>query len=156
MLMTVEKVLHLKAVPLFASLPSEELAGLAEIAEEQSFPAEAVIFKENDRGDELYVLVSGRVRVYRTMDSTEQTIAILGPRECFGEMAVLDDEPRSASIATLEDSVTLKIRREDFLELVIDRPQFAFEIFKVLTRRLRMKSIEAENIPVFETAQHYI
>lgn len=156
MLITVEKVLHLKAVPLFASLPSEELAGLAEIAEEQSFPSSVVIFRENDPGDELYVLVSGRVRVYRTVEDREYPIAILGARECFGEMAILDEEPRSASIATLEDSVVLKIRREDFLELVIDRPQFAFEIFKVLTRRLRMKSIEAENIPVFETAQHYV
>lgn len=156
MLITVEKVLFLKAVPLFASLPSEELAGLAEIAEEQSFPASTVIFRENDPGDGLYVLISGRVRVFRTVDEREYNIAILGARECFGEMAVLDEEPRSASIEAQEDCVALKIRREEFLELVIDRPQFAFEIFKVLTRRLRMKSIEAENIPVFETAQHYV
>lgn len=156
MLTTVEKVLYLKSVSLFASLPSEELAGLAEIAEEQRFPAGTIIFRENEPGEELYALVGGRVRVFRTVGEKQHTIAILAERECFGEMAILDEEPRSASIEALEDCIVLKIRREDFLELVIDRPQFAFEIFKVLTRRLRMKSIEAENIPVFETAQHYV
>jgi CRP-like cAMP-binding protein len=133
MISTVEKVLFLKSIDLFGTLPSEELAQIAEIAEEQPMSAGDLVFAEGEPGDALFLIVEGTVKVHRG----ERELTRLGLRDVFGEMAVLDSEPRSASVTALEDSVVLKIDRDDFRDILVERPQIAMGVIKVLTRRLR-------------------
>jgi CRP-like cAMP-binding protein len=133
---TVEKVLFLKSIDLFRALPSEELAQIAEIAEEQPMSAGDLVFAEGEPGDALYLIVEGKVKVQKG----DKELARLQIRDVFGEMAVLDSEPRSASVTALEDSVVLKIGRDDFRDILSERPEIAMGVMKVLTRRLRETS----------------
>lgn len=151
MLLTVERVLFLKSAPLFAALESEELAAIADIALEHEYQPGEIIFEENQLPGHLYVIVRGKVEVFRRVDSSERPVAILGEKECFGEMAILDDERRSASVKALEPTLVLKIDRDSFRELINERPQISFAIFKILCTRLRHKNMEADNLPGLES-----
>jgi CRP/FNR family cyclic AMP-dependent transcriptional regulator len=133
MLSTVEKVLFLKSVDLFSQIPGEDLAQVALISTEETRDAGDEIFAEGEAGDALYLVLDGKVRVHRQ----ERVLAELGERECFGEMAILDAAPRSASVTALEDCVLLKISREDFQEIMSEKPEIALGIIQVLSRRLR-------------------
>ena len=133
MLTTVEKVLFLKSIDLFSQIPGEDLAQVALIATEEAREANEDIFIEGDLGDALYLVLEGKVRVHRQ----DRTIAELGERECFGEIAILDASPRSATVTALSDVSLLKIAREDFEELLQEKHAIAQGVIRVLTRRLR-------------------
>lgn len=133
MLSTVEKVLFLKSIDLFSAIPGEDLAQVALIAGEESRDPGEEIFGEGESGDALYLVLDGKVRVHKG----EKTIAELGERECFGEMAILDASPRSATVTTLSDVSLLKIAREDFQEILSEKPEIAQGIIHVLIKRLR-------------------
>jgi CRP-like cAMP-binding protein len=154
-MLTVEKVLFLKSAPLFAALDSEELAALADITLEVDFAANEVIFEQGQPAHHLYVLARGKVEVFYRVDSQEFPVAHLGEKECFGEMAIMDDAPRSASVRALEPASVLKIDRESFHELILERPQIAFAIFKILSARLRAKNLETEHVGAFDAARHF-
>ncbi len=155
MLLTVEKVLYLKAAPLFAELEGEELAAIADIAFEQEYQPSEIVFEANQPAHHLYLIARGKVEVFLKVDSTERPLAVLGEKECFGEMAILDDEPRSASIRAVEPTLVLKIDRESFRELINERPQISFAIIKILGDRLRHKNMEADNLPALDTRRHF-
>jgi len=155
MLLTVEKVLFLKSAPLFAGLDSEELAALADIALEKEYQPGDLVFEEGHPAHHLYILVHGKVEVFHRVDSTEHPIAFLEEKECFGEMAILDAEPRSASVRAVDPTVVLKIGRDSFYELIHDRPQISFAIFRILSSRLRHKNLEAESTATLDSARHY-
>ncbi|RMG16906.1 MAG: cyclic nucleotide-binding domain-containing protein [Deltaproteobacteria bacterium] len=133
MLTTVEKVLFLKSIELFEQIPGEDLAQIALITEELTLDAGEVVFEEGEMGDALFLLIEGRVSVRRG----DRVIAELGPGECFGEMAILDSSPRSATVAALEEASCLKIEREDFYDIMAEKPEIAQGVIKVLMRRLR-------------------
>lgn len=133
MLTTVEKVLFLKSIDLFSQIPGEDLAQVALITSEESAAAGEDIFAEGGAGDALFLVLEGRVRVHRQ----DKTIAELGERECFGEMAILDASPRSATVTAVDEVALLKIARDDFEELLQEKQAIAQGIIKVLTRRLR-------------------
>jgi len=133
MITTVEKVLFLKSVDLFRALPGEELAQIAEIAEEQPFAAGEQVFAEGEPGDALYLVLEGAVKVHQS----QRQLAHLGVRDVFGEMAIVDSEPRSASVTAVQDAVLLKIARDDFRDILLERPEIGMGIIKVLSRRLR-------------------
>ncbi len=154
MLLTVEKVLFLKSAAVFAGIEGEELAALAEITLEHEYAPGDVIFEEGKPAHHLYVVVNGRVEVFRTVNDRERPLAVLGPRECFGEMAILDEAPRSASIRAIEPTTVLKIDRESFRELILERPQIAFAIFKILSGRLRTQNIEADSLPAYDVSRN--
>jgi hypothetical protein len=155
MLLTVEKVLLLKSAHLFAGLESEELAALAEITPEKEFAAGEIIFEEGQPGVFLYILIHGKVEVFHRTNSDEYSIATLGEKECFGEMAILNDEPRSASVRALEPTQVLKLDRNSFRELITERPEISFAIFKILSDRLKQKNLESEQASALDTARHY-
>lgn len=133
MITALEKVLFLKSVDLFRSLLGEELATVAEIAEEQPFAAGEAVFAEGEPGDALYLVIEGAVRVHKG----DRLLAVLGVRDVFGEMAVLDAEPRSASATVVKDAVLLKIGRDDFRDILRERPEIGIGVIQVLSRRLR-------------------
>jgi CRP/FNR family transcriptional regulator, cyclic AMP receptor protein len=133
MISTVEKVLFLKSIDLFSQIPGEDLAAVAQIASEDTRDPGDEIFSEGESGDALYLVIDGRVRVHKV----DRVIAELGERECFGEMALLDAAPRSASVTSITPTTLLKIAREDFQEIMAEKPEIAQGVIKVLTRRLR-------------------
>jgi len=133
MLSTVEKVLFLKSIDLFSQIPGEDLAQIALISTEEARDPNEDVFAEGESGDALYLVLDGRVRVHRE----DRVIAELGERECFGEMAILDAAPRSATVTAITDTNLLKIPREDFQEIMAEKPEIATGIIKVLSRRLR-------------------
>ncbi|MCC6810106.1 MAG: cyclic nucleotide-binding domain-containing protein [Deltaproteobacteria bacterium] len=133
MISTVEKVLFLKSVPLFKEIPGEELAQIAQIADEIEFQSDENVFKEGEIGEAMYIVLEGKVRIHRG----EKVLTELGERECFGEMSILDSEPRSASVTALKELTALKIQREDFAEILAQKSEIAHGIIKVLTHRLR-------------------
>ena len=133
MLSTVEKVLFLKSIDLFSQIPGEDLAQIALISSEETRDQGDEVFAEGEAGDALYLVIDGKVRVHKQ----DRVIAELGERECFGEMAILDAAPRSATVTAVSESNLLKITREDFQEIMSEKPEIAMGIIKVLTRRLR-------------------
>jgi CRP-like cAMP-binding protein len=133
MITTVEKVLFLKSIDLFSQIPGEDLAQIALISTEESREQGEEIFGEGETGDALYLVLEGKVRVHKQ----DRVIAELAERECFGEMAILDAAPRSATVTAVSDLNLLKISREDFEEILSEKPEIALGIIRVLTRRLR-------------------
>lgn len=133
MLLTIEKVAVLRNIPLFADIPSHVLAPVAGIIEEIELEAGKTFIQEGDIEDCLYIIVNGRVRVH----SQGQDILTLGPGQSVGELAVLDPEPRSASVSTLEDSFLLRLDKEPFDEIMADRPEIAKGAIHVLCQRVR-------------------
>ncbi len=133
MLSTVEKVLFLKSIDLFSQIPGEDLAQVAQVSTEEAREPGEEIFAEGEAGDALYLVLDGKVRIHRS----DRVIAELGERECFGEMAILDPAPRMATVTAINDTSLLKISREDFQEIILEKPEIAMGIIKVLTRRLR-------------------
>jgi CRP/FNR family cyclic AMP-dependent transcriptional regulator len=133
MITAVEKVLFLKSVDLFRGLRGEELATVAEIAEEQPLAAGEAVFAEGEPGDALYLVIEGVVRVHKG----GRQLALLAVRDVFGEMAVLDAEPRNASATVVMDAVLLKIGRDDFRDILQERPEIGIGVLQVLSRRLR-------------------
>jgi hypothetical protein len=133
MLTTAEKVLFLKGAELFAAIPGEDVAAIAAVATEARFEAGEVIFRAGDLGDALYLVVDGSVRI----TSGDKTLAELGVREVFGEMALLDPAPRSASAIAATAVVAVCLDQDDFSDVLAQRPEVAAGVLRVVVRRLR-------------------
>jgi CRP-like cAMP-binding protein len=119
---------------------------VADVASEQEYAANTVICSEQQAVHYLYVIARGRVEVLYRTGSSERQVAVLGERESFGEMSILDDEPRPrrAMVRALEPTLVLKIDRDTFRELIYEHPEISLAIIKMLSRRLRQKDLEAE------------
>lgn len=110
----------------------------AELMRERTYPKGSVILFEDDPGDALYLVASGQVKVVLIgEDGREVILSVLGEGSFFGEMALLDDEPRSAHVIAMEDSAVLALRREDFRARLRASPEVAIALLKELSRRLR-------------------
>ena len=108
------------------------------MSEEQlEYPEGELIFCEGDVGRELYVIASGKVQIYHDSAGGPIVIATLGPGEFFGEMALVDHQPRSASAVTLVATNLLKYQPASIRELIEDRPGIAERIIKIMAQRLR-------------------
>jgi CRP/FNR family cyclic AMP-dependent transcriptional regulator len=128
----------LQRVPLFANLGETELARVAEVARERGYPKNSVILFEDDPGDALFVVVTGSVKVVLIgEDGREVILSVLAAGDFFGEMALIDDEPRSAHVIAMEDASMLVLRREDFHQCLREAPSIALGLLRTLSRRLR-------------------
>ena len=127
----------LRRVPLFAELSDAEIERVAELARERTYPKSSVILFEDDPGDALYVVVTGRVKVVLVgEDGREVILSVLKDGDFFGEMALIDDEPRSAHVIAMEDASLLVLRREDFQQRLREAPGMAVGLLRALSRRL--------------------
>ncbi len=118
-------------------LDEHELRVLSAHASEQMFQKNVVIVNEGDQSNTIFIILSGRVKVFlRNADGREMVINVLGPREYFGEM-VIDDGPRSASVATLETSRFMIITKADFKALVTADSDFGLKLINRLMQRVR-------------------
>jgi CRP/FNR family cyclic AMP-dependent transcriptional regulator len=128
----------LKRIPLFSHLGDEELGQVRRALREKSYPKGSVILFEDDPGDALYTVVTGQVKVVRIgEDGREVILSILGAGDFFGEMSLIDDQPRSAHVIALHDATLLVLRREDFQRCLAELPSVALGLLKALSRRLR-------------------
>ena len=130
---TLEKTIILKSVDLFKTIPAENLSRISQITEEVQFEANTPIFAEGDYGDSLFIVVNGNVKIHK--GDTE--LVTLGKGSCLGEMALLDDEPRSADATVTEDSILFQIEQEGFYEVMGSQSDIMEGIIKLLTGRLR-------------------
>jgi HEAT repeat protein len=138
-MLLIEKVITLKAVEMFARTPEDVLADVAALAEEVRFKAGETIFKKGDAGESLYVIVKGEVKVH----DGDLDLKHLKDKSVFGELAVLDPEPRSASITAVTDAHLLRLDREAFLELMAGNMEVVRGVLSVLCDRIREKLVEA-------------
>jgi CRP/FNR family transcriptional regulator, cyclic AMP receptor protein len=128
----------LKAVPLFASFPEDQLRMLTTMVARRSATRSTTIMAGGDATDSLYIVLSGRLKVMMSdSDGKEVILSILGPGEFFGEMGLIDDEPRSASVVTIEPCELLYISKRDFKKCLLENSEMSMAVMRGLVRRLR-------------------
>ncbi len=138
--------LGLARVVLFNGLGEADVASLAAHLRRRRYARGEVVFLRDDPGDSLFIVKSGVIRIVLTSpEGKEITLAVRGPGDFFGELALLDGEPRSADAVAQEPAELLLLEREDFLALVDDRPSVAVALLKVLSKRLRQASQTVED-----------
>ena len=133
MLTRVERVLALKNIELFHDIPGEVLADIAALLEEENFEKGQYIVNEGDLGKELFMIVKGEVEVV----VGGNVVAVMKEGAGFGEMALIDSQPRSADIIARNDVLVLKMESDDFLEILKQRDEVALGVIRVLTGRIR-------------------
>jgi hypothetical protein len=142
MLLTIEKVIILKTVDIFANTPDEILVEIAGLLKESTAPAGATIFTQGEPGDSMYIIVEGQVEA---LDG-DQVFTQMGERQVFGEMALLDGEPRTATIRTKQATRLLRLDQEPFYELMDERIEIARGIIQVLLQRLRARTNDVNRL----------
>src|SRR5215831_3175812 len=131
-------MLLLRNVPLFAVLPENQLSLLTSAVSRKSFPRGTTVIAAGDVTESLYVIISGRLKVMISDDEGREVIlAILGPNEFFGEMGLIDDAPRSASVVALEACELLSLSKRDFKRCLADNFEMAMTVMRGLVKRLR-------------------
>jgi len=133
----------LARVDLFSNLDKKELQALGSSCQERKYSAGTTLFSQGDTGVGLYVLTNGKVRIVQANnpDRAEEEIATEGAGEVLGEMALLDDLPRSATVIAVEDVTALLLPVWEFRSTLQSHPTIALKLLSVLSRRLR----KAEN-----------
>ena len=134
-LLNIEKVIILKSIDLFSKIPESDLLILAMEFETVRFKANTVVMTQGDIGNSMYILISGEVNV----DVDGQTIATLEDKNIFGELAIFDPEPRSATITTTKDTVLFTIKSDVVYDLISRYPNVSRGIIKILSQRVRNK-----------------
>jgi len=133
-----EKILLLKEIEIFSGLSPSELAAIATVTKELNYPEDRTVFRQNDVGETVFLVVDGEVEVIKERtDGDERVIATIGEGDAFGEMALLENELRSATIQTTKASRFLIIHQQEFKETAMEYPRIALKICKVLSRRIR-------------------
>jgi len=141
----------LRSVPLLSSLSDSEIELVAKSSRRVQYPKRSIVFQEGDPGDFLLVILSGRVKVILVGESgQETTIAILERPGFLGEVALLDDSPRSATVMTLENSAFLQIARAPFLALINKHPNIALKIMSHLSGALRDANEQIRTLSMFD------
>ncbi len=141
----------IKNVPLFSELTDQELSLLAASGSRQKFPDKNVIFQEGDSGEVLFIILSGKVKVLLTgKNGQEFILSHLGPGNFFGEMAILESAPRSASVITVEPSEFFLLGQKELTELLKHHPDIAMKILKNLSQRLRKVSEQVRSLVMFD------
>lgn len=137
----------LRQVPLFSTLDDKLLHELAVISEIRSYVKNTVIFNKGDAGDTLLVLLSGKLRVFLSHeDGREMTLSFLKPYGYLGEIALLDDAPRSASVQAIEKSSVCIIYKDRFKESLIKYPSMALALLQQMNRIIRRLTDEIDAI----------
>ena len=138
--MQVETITGLKNIPYFAEIPEPVLAALAASSIKKSYPKNNIIIHEGDDTGPLFIILSGKVRVFLSSeDGKVVTLSVQREGSYFGELSILDDEPRSASVMTLEPTVCALIPKHAFTAWLRDHPEeAALHLMRGLTRRIRV------------------
>lgn len=127
----------LKRVRLFEDLDDRSLESIANAAVEQSYAPGQEVVRQGDTGVGAFIIRSGKVEILQEHGGQQHKIGELGPGDVFGEMALLDEFPRSATVRAKEPTTVLGIQRWHFRGILESHPQLALNLLPVLTRRIR-------------------
>jgi len=142
-----EHAQFLAGIQLFATLDADELHDLAAVTRRHAFHQGEIIFHRDDPGTTLFVIKTGRVRIYiSSQEGQEVALAVFGAGEAFGELALLDGQPRSASAVAIEPTETYCIQRADFIAVATHRPRIALQMLATLAHRLRQTDAMVEDL----------
>lgn len=145
------EVTLLEKVPLFSGLSEEGLKRLAQVTTSKSFPKDHTIVEENEIGETLYMILSGKVKVVNIgPDGKEVILSVLGTGEFFGEMSLLDDEPRSATVISMEKTEMMQLRRKDFLNLWETNKEILSRVLSVISGRLRHANAQIRSLALVD------
>jgi CRP-like cAMP-binding protein len=140
----------LRTVPIFSELSESDVASLAQLLTRRKYPKDGVVFFENEEGDSFFMIVEGRIKVTILGDDGREVIlSMLGPGDFFGEMALLDNEPRSATAIAAEESELLSLARVDFQSVATKR-SITGALIKVLTARLRRANHQISTLALLD------
>ena len=146
-----ENKAFLKRVPLFSGLTDSQIERLAAGSVRRNFPRGRTIVAEGEPSQSLYVLLSGRAKVQRSdTEGKEVILSVLGSGECFGEMSLIDDAPRSASVITLESSDFISIAKDSFKSVLVSSPEISLRLMKGLVKRLREADKKIETLALLD------
>ncbi|MEP6895305.1 MAG: HEAT repeat domain-containing protein, partial [Chloroflexota bacterium] len=134
---TMERVLILREIPIFADLTAEDLERIAHIASEQWHPAGSIICRQGEEGNVMFVIVSGQVQIVSGSEGRQQILAEREPGDFIGEMAIIDPAPRSAGMVAKSETRVLAIEGEAFKSILRDRPDVSLAVLQSISRRLR-------------------
>ena len=141
----------LHQIPIFSCLEDDELGRLGQVAVRKKFPRNTVLLSEGDITDSLYVIISGKVKtIINDENGREIILSISGPGEYFGEMALIDGEPRSATIVTREACQMFVFSKEDLKGILRSNPDMVFTLLKGLIKRLRETDKKIESLALMD------
>ncbi len=136
---------------LFAELAPDDVEFIAGHGIVRSFPKNAVIINEGDVSNSLYVILEGRVKVFVSDDSSKEVILnIQGPGEYFGELALIDDTPRSASVMTTEKSRLVLVTRQAFERCLTENPSLSVKLIRTLAKRIRSLTVNVKDLALLD------
>jgi CRP-like cAMP-binding protein len=136
----------LRACALFRSLPADRLRRVADVATHRDLPSGAAVFREGEQGDEMYVVIAGKVRISRQVPGAgEEALGILEPGSHFGEMAMVDDAPRSADAIAHTACALAVIRREALDQLMFVDKDLAYDVLWTFVRTLAARLRETND-----------
>ena len=128
----------LKSMPMFATFSQDQLQALMGMIVRRTAPRGTAIMHEGDPVDSLYIVMSGRLKVMMgEADGKETILSIIGPGEFFGEMGLIDDNPRSASVVAIEPCELVAVTKRAFRKCLVENADLAMAVMRVLVRRLR-------------------
>ncbi|MFC1503814.1 cyclic nucleotide-binding domain-containing protein [Spirochaetota bacterium] len=136
-LTTMEALIFFKKIPMFSELDIEQLLVLKDISEEKEYKAGDYIIKEGEYGNEAYIIVNGKVEILKNINNEEKVLTTMERSDYFGEMAIIEDEPRSASARAFTDSLLLVTNGNAFKDIIKHNAEISFNIVKVFSKRLR-------------------
>ena len=140
----------LQSIPLFEGVPDADLRALADRTVTRSYPKQAIIVNEGDESNSLYLILAGRVKIYLADEHGKELIlAIKGPGQYFGEM-VLDEQPRSASVMTLEPAQFAILSRADFKAFLLSHAEVALQLIQNLNRVARGLNRNVRNLAMLD------
>ena len=131
-----QEVEILRQIPLFANIETPKLKLMCFASERLEFKPGQVLFKQGDAGDAAYIVIEGKAEVIAETPAGPVSVAVLGRNDIIGEIAILCDVPRTATIKAAGELITLKVTKELFFRMVTDFPEMGVEIMRVLAHRL--------------------
>jgi CRP-like cAMP-binding protein len=141
----------LRTVPVFADLSDPDIESLSRLCTRRRYPKDTVVFFENEEGDFFFMIVEGRIKVTILGDDGREIIlSVLGPGDFFGEMALLDNEPRSATAIAAEETELLCLHRNDLSTVLADNRAILTSFIKVLTSRLRKANHQISTLALLD------
>jgi CRP/FNR family cyclic AMP-dependent transcriptional regulator len=147
------RIAFLKQVPLFADLKEKELTALVDDFCLREYGKGEIIFHQGDHSRELYVVVRGKVRVFKTSPVGDETsISIFSTRDIIGEFSTIDDQSRSATAKAMEDCTVLEMAQDRFLQRMREMPDLALGMARLLASKVRWTAAYAETIAQFDAA----
>jgi CRP/FNR family cyclic AMP-dependent transcriptional regulator len=146
-----ENKAFLRRVPLFSGLTEPQLENLASGSARRSYPKGRTIVAEGEPSQSMYILLAGRAKVQRSdSEGKEVILAVLSSGEFFGEMSLIDDAPRSASVITLEACEFMAVSKEAFKAMLVQSPEVTMAVMRGLVRRLREADKKIETLALLD------